>query len=552
MKVKRLISASLCVILAGTVMSCGKDKQAAIEGGDYSGYDYHETGYPIVDKPLTLKVVAKRNALHGDWDQTYWGKYAEEKTGIKLDIEYIDKSAWNQKIQLMFASGNLPDVIIGGGNGLSKLDEISYGVESGLIIPLNDLIDKHAPDISQMFVDKPAVKAEVTAPDGNIYTLPSTRRIDEVSGGVRVWTNEQWLSNLGIERPKTISEFHDMLYKFRDSDPDGNGKDDTYAISGVYDDAEGDLKRYIMCAFGMLDDDFYIKDEKVVFGALQPNFKEYLKEMEFLYSEGLIDRDYFTQTMTEYKAKSSTGKVGMGVWSAPTAGGGMDKETADQYAWMSALTSDVNDIEMWARNDSVCSTGHFAITKDCKYPEAAIRWANIWYTEEGGIVAECGAQYGTYEGQPKFGWELFDNGEWASRNDTGEPDNWTAFNRWMGPAADNCAFGYRPVFSTKKKNATVGKFYEALASNDKYYFNGKEKGVKALPSAFYFSKEEQEEMALVLTEARSYVKQQEAKFITGAEPLENFDDFVEKLKGYKIEGVIEKYQKAYDEYKEKM
>lgn len=544
MKGKKFMLVSLCAVIAMSSAGCGNKNNEAVKEGDYSGYGYHESGYPIVDKTLELKAVVRKNPLHGNWDETYWGEYIAEKTGIKMKYEYIDGSAWDQKKQLMFASNELPDVFMGGHGGISKVDEIAYGTNGGLIIPLNELIEKHAPDIVKMYNDKPEVKALTTAPDGNIYTLPTVPNGDAVNGGLRVWTNAKWLENLGIERPSTIDEMNDMLYKFRDSDPDGNDENDTYAISGVYDDNEGDIKKFFMCAYGILNDDFYVKDGKVVFGPMEPNFKEYLKEMNFLYNEGLIDKSYFTQTMSEYKAKSSMGKVGLGVWSAPDAGGGMDKKTSEQYAYTKALTSDFNDVAMWSSASGSCGTGYYAITKSCKYPEAAIRWANVWYTEEGGIVAECGPEYGKFAKQPTYGWKIDENGEWYVE----DGGAWEDFNRWNGPAADGCNFGLKPEFNNKKKNAKVGFFYEALHSNDTFYQNAEDHGIESLKGSGYFSKEDQEEMALILTETRDYVKQMQAKFITGAESIEKYDDFVKKLKGYNIENVQEKYQEDYDNY----
>lgn len=107
MKAKKLLLASLCAAMAVSAVGCEKGKQTVKEG-DYSEYGYHESGYPIVDKPLTLKVVARKNPLHGDWDQTYWGEYAQEKTGIKMEFEYIDKSAWEQKSSLCLRQMSFP------------------------------------------------------------------------------------------------------------------------------------------------------------------------------------------------------------------------------------------------------------------------------------------------------------------------------------------------------------------------------------------------------------------------------------------------------------
>lgn len=546
MKRKLLFTAAV-LIACLSAASCGEKKDSASN----ESYSFNETGYPVVNEPITLTVAAKKNAIHGNWDETYWYKYALEKTNINLEFDYIDSTAWEQKKQLMFAADELPDVIIGGYYGITRSDEMAYG-EGGLLISLNDLIDKYAVNLKKLYGEQPLVKADTTTPDGNIYTLPTARKVKDVVGGVRIWTNETWLKNLGLSKPETVAQMREVLYKFRDGDPDGDGQNNTYAISGVFDDVEGDMRYLYHNAFGMLSSGVYVDNGKVVYGAMQPNFKEYLKEMNYLYSEGLIDKEYFTQTIAEYKAKSSTGKVGIGTWSAPAAGGGMDIDTSEQYGFTKALTSDYNSITMWSMGEENCSSGHFAITKACKYPEAAIRWADLWYSEEGGIVFDIGPNVDEADISPKIGYKINEDGTWTSFDETGAEDGWASFNKYVSPVADGCAFGLYPEFVSRKKDATVGKFYEALKSNDDYYANGKAHGICALPNSFYFSQEERESLALIETEVTEYCSQMEAKFIAGSEPIENFDKFVENLRGYGVETLIEYYQKAYDDYLKKI
>lgn len=50
------------------------------------------------------------------------------------------------------------------------------------------------------------------------------------------------------------------------------------------------------------------------------------------------------------------------------------------------------------------------------------------------------------------------------------------------------------------------------------------------------------------TSIGDYVKMMEAKFITGEEPIENFDNYVKELKNLGIEEYIGIYQNAYDDY----
>ena len=546
MKMKKTAALLLAASLALCAAGCGSKKG---EGADAAkDYGFHETGYPVVDKPITLKAAVKKNPLHGNWEDMYWYQYAKEKTGIDMEFDYIDKQSWEQKLQLMFASNELPDVIIGGYFGISKIDEISYGSE-GFLLPLNDLIDKYAPDIKKTLEDYPKAKNNITAPDGNIYTLPKIAfSRDNVK---RVWINHEWLKKLGLEKPKTVEEMRNVLYAFRDKDPDGNGKNDTYPVSGVFNDSEADMRWLWLRAYGLLNDAFWIKDGKVVYTPYEQNYKEYLKEMNYLYKEGLIDKSYFTQATTEFKSKSASGTVGLGYYSAPGASGGMSNDLAENYSYVLPLTSSVNDTPIWdyiAKENVTGASGHFAVTEANKYPEATIRWANIWYTEEGGIVNDIGPERGKYKANTKLGYVVDENGEWEQNLAKEYPaDAWGAYNKYYAPAADGCNFGLQPAFTDMKKNAKKGPLYEMGEAMLEYGKNAYDKGYIPMPS-FYFSKETTEKLAVIKTEVEAYAQKMEAKFITGDEPIENFDKYLSELKKYKIDSLLSEYQKSYDEY----
>ena len=68
----------------------------------------------------------------------------------------------------MLANGDIPDLV--GGKGLRKQFN-TYGPK-GLFLPLNDLIEKHAPYIHQYFQENPEIINAVSAADGNIYHIP--------------------------------------------------------------------------------------------------------------------------------------------------------------------------------------------------------------------------------------------------------------------------------------------------------------------------------------------------------------------------------------------
>src|SRR5699024_10973892 len=137
-------------------------------------------------------------------------------------------------LNLDFASGDLDDIIFAAGNSNFTADmEVKYG-EQGLIIPLEDLIEEYAPNIQKMFEERPDVKKSITTLDGHIYALPRVVKEGGTSSWYMspFWYNGRWLDELGVdELPETTEELYDLLVRFRDEDPNGNGEADEIPLS---------------------------------------------------------------------------------------------------------------------------------------------------------------------------------------------------------------------------------------------------------------------------------------------------------------------------------
>ena len=68
---------------------------------------------------------------------------------------------------------------------------------------------------------------------------------------------------------------------------------------------------------------------------------------------------------------------------------------------------------------------------------------------------------------------------------------------------------------------------------------------------FQLHDEEQQRLGEIENEVFTYCDEMVLKFITGAEPLENFDQYVETIKSLGIEEAIALEQKGYDTYMSK-
>ena len=83
-----------------------------------------------------------------NFDEMPGVKHLEELTGIHAEWEVIKGSDWSTKLNLAFASGEYPDVLLAT-NGNGAVDDEEYGVTQGIVLPLDELINQYMPNYTE-------------------------------------------------------------------------------------------------------------------------------------------------------------------------------------------------------------------------------------------------------------------------------------------------------------------------------------------------------------------------------------------------------------------
>ncbi len=114
--------------------------------------------------------------------------------------------------------GNLPDGLFNA--GMSDYDLLRYA-KQGIIIPLENLIDKYMPNLQAVFEKYPEYRTMCTAPDGHIYSFPWIEQLGAGKEAIQAigdipYINKKWLDYLGLEIPTTTDELEQVLIAFRD------------------------------------------------------------------------------------------------------------------------------------------------------------------------------------------------------------------------------------------------------------------------------------------------------------------------------------------------
>ncbi len=163
----------------------------------------------VVDGTLTATV---------DNGQADFEKQWEDAVGVDLEIQQLDHSGYKDAVGRLFAGGDLPDVMV------MSADMYAQYSNTGI---LWDMTDAYNNAEFQARMTKPEVN-DPAKKGGKIYGFSPA-----YGNGCVTYVKKAWLDALGID-PATITNFdayYDMLLRFHNEDPDGNGKNgDTYGV----------------------------------------------------------------------------------------------------------------------------------------------------------------------------------------------------------------------------------------------------------------------------------------------------------------------------------
>ena len=370
---KKITALLLAVLMLFTAVSAFAEVPQELQVSDM---------FPL-SEPITMTILMPQQSDVVDLKDNVVFQLLKEYTNIDINLITVPSEDGKEKLNLLLNSGDYPEVIMG--IGLKSQDLENYGVQEGILMPLNDLIDQYAPKIAAQLAEHPNWKVDMTCSDGNIYAIPAvdSAGVGHVNCATKYWINEQWLKNLGLEMPTTTEEFKNVLLAFKNDDPNGNGIADEIPLSGCINSWNADPYLFLLNAFGYFDTTYYYLKDGTFQSILDQDYmKKGLAYMNDLYNEGLIDPAAFTQDNSQMTALGNNADIEI-LGCAPAGHVGMildinNVERYVQYAMMLPLEGpDGYRYIPYTKSVSV-NGGMFMITDACKHPEVAIAIADLF------------------------------------------------------------------------------------------------------------------------------------------------------------------------------
>lgn len=533
----RILAMILSILLfAGAFAGCSKvdNEPPKTDGNVKSNTSTTATAttatavYPI-KTDATLKFwFAWTNPNVKNLSEAPVGMEYQKKTGIKVEYIHPPANGITEAFNLMLASGDLPDIIFWSWSAAFPGGP-EKAINDGYILKLNDVIDKYAPNLKAYYEANPEMEKVAKTDSGAHYNFPLFRQTawQTVFWGPII--RKDWLDELELQIPTTIDDWHTMLTMFKE-------KKGAQAPLSYLDHGWDHAAFY--GAYGVKKA-HYLDDGKVVYGPVQPGFKEYLTTMKKWYDEGLLDKNFPTLDSKIVNANMTSEKTGATV---AFAGGGMGswlqsmKDRNPKYDLVAAPYPVLKkgDMPKLGQMDAMGNTGGAAISKSSKNVEIAARYLDYAYSMEGHTIANFGIENESYtmvNGVPQYTDLILNN-----PNKMTISDALSLYSFTKG--------GYAAVQDKILVDATMLLQQQKDAMD---VWSQTDEAKHKIPQ-ISFTEQESADVAKIMNEVRTLVDEMRIKFIIGAAPLSDFDKFVGQVEGLGIDKVNSIYQAAVERY----
>ncbi|MGE5548929.1 MAG: extracellular solute-binding protein [Bacteroidota bacterium] len=507
-----------------------------------------ERGYPIPGQ-LQFTVWTPMNPVAAATCKSYADilafQEAEKRTGVKIKWSNPVGGLDAEQFNLMLVSRDLPDMfsLPTGQSWFSVPGGAEKFYNDKIILKLNDLIDKYAPNFKSVLRNNPEARKQLMTDDGSIYYIPMLRLAPEINVFLGFQIRQDWLDKLGLKVPTTIDQWYNVLKAFKTRDPNGNGKADEIPFTATRLNLGPEFTRFPwawgVCFGSSYGNGFMQVNGKAVYGPIQKEFKGALEFMNKLYKEGLLDPDFAIQERKQMDVKVLSdqagawfGYAGAQLGTFMTAMEGKEPKSFKISGAPFPIGPAKKPYNFDRNLISPVSGYGMAISTACKNPAAAMKWLDYAFSKEGHMLYNFGVEGITYQmikGYPTYTDLIMKN-----------PDGLTvskAMTKYF-MSAQNWSM-VQDVRYFDQYQSPLGK--EAIA------IWAKGKTDRTFPPVT-FSSGESQTISSKLTEINTYVTEMYLKFIMGTVPLSDFDKYVNQVKQMGIEEVTKIHQAALDRF----
>lgn len=337
-----------------------------------------------------------------------------EKFAIKMNWEQMASSSVDEKLNLLFAAKDIPDMVWP--VGVTSKYPKKFGTD-GLLIPINNYFDK-LPNYRALYTDDQweALLLTESNADGNLYYLPQKNYRDTAAAWIY---RKSAFDEMGLTFPKSTDELYTVLKTIKDKYPDSvpmPNQGGLNVLDGLY------------LAWGIQKDSFVDANGTLVpYGRATDEYREILQYANKLWSEGLINKEFATGTEQQWTEQYANGKAFMQYSFATRVTWAEENMKATdpdvEFAWSTENVSKDPANGFFYNAETPYTTGgpFFSVEMEGEKMDRMMEWYDWLCTAEGSLFINMGVEGKTFEyvdGEPRFMSHMYH----SERNPEGDRD----------------------------------------------------------------------------------------------------------------------------------
>ena len=378
---KRLLNLILVLALVAVTAGCAKAQPAAsASGGEFKG-----------ENLVTLEWYINFNWYNTPWGGNTVSKAITERTGV--NIQFVSPDG-NETVNLnaLIAEDKLPDLVTLGW-WESQLNEM---IDAGQVYALNELADEY--DIYFWEVADEERLKWYTEPDGNVYCYPNSSYSPRDYESGQISSNQTFLVRkdiyeaIGSPDMTTPEGFADAVRAAAEQFPLVDGK--PLIPVGAHEFTERGCDSFDQFLQNFLAIP-YEKDGEFYDRYTDPEYKRWLKMFRDLGEEGLLSNEIFIDKRVQMEEKIADGRYFCMLYQwtdmAEQQRTLFQKNPDSIYIAVDGPKNEAGDMHTLS-GSGLNGWTVTLISKNCRNPEAAIRFLSFLMSEEGQKLIALGVE----------------------------------------------------------------------------------------------------------------------------------------------------------------
>ena len=306
---RKIVAAALTAAMVLSMAGCGdkNDTQGSSSAGNEPGSS--QTG--------TNESAGSDDSQGGEDGGTHefsyfgaiWSPYQEstpifdelmERTGIKVNFEWVSGDGMETLLSSKVASKDLPDVISGGTGGPAGINDL---ISRGLIVPITDYLDTELSNYGRLLTEEDKLFLTYQD-DGEIYGFGL---VMDVPGSFSAMIRTDWLERLNLEMPQTWDDWMAVWRAFKAQDANGNGDPNDEVPFGF----DYNFQKLVLSSFGMSSNgEFSVVDGEYLYDPENPNYETYMDALRTMYEEGLLSQELINLKGADFNTLGASNRLG--------------------------------------------------------------------------------------------------------------------------------------------------------------------------------------------------------------------------------------------------